>query len=74
LDSFNQRELPSLPPAQASGGFGLPSLSVNFAPVINVTSSEADAGAQVSSALRQGQIDFKRELEQLLRNQRRLAY
>jgi TP901 family phage tail tape measure protein len=67
-------ELPNLAPPQASGGFGLPSLSVNFAPVINVTSSGADTGSQVSSALRQGQIDFKRELEQLLRNRRRLAY
>jgi SLT domain-containing protein len=73
FDSFNQRELPSIAPAQTGGGFGLSSLSVNFAPVINVTSSESDAGAQVSSALRQGQIDLKRELEQLLRNQRRLA-
>ena len=52
------------------GGGGM---SVNFAPVINV-SGGGDAYAGVKRGLEEGAANLKRELEKLLMNNRRLSY
>ncbi|MGN0887222.1 MAG: hypothetical protein ACI4RT_09570, partial [Candidatus Spyradenecus sp.] len=49
-------------------------VTVNFAPVINVSGGGADAYAQVKSGLTEGARNLKRELEKLLADQRRLSY
>lgn len=49
-------------------------VSVNFAPVINITGGNADTYAQVKRGLEEGQKSLKKELERLYGNQRRLSY
>lgn len=49
-------------------------VSVNFAPVINITGGNTDTYAQVKRGLEEGQKSLKRELEKLYGNQRRLSY
>lgn len=57
----------------AGGGGG--QISVNFAPVINVSGGGgADAYSQVKRGLDEGLEALKRELERIRRNERRLAY
>lgn len=57
----------------AGGGGG--QMSVNFAPVINVSGGGgADAYSQVKRGLDEGLEALKRELERIRRNERRLAY
>lgn len=50
------------------------SLSVSFAPVINISGTSGDAYSQVKRGLDEGQANLKRELERLLNDQRRLSY
>jgi TP901 family phage tail tape measure protein len=49
-------------------------ISVNFAPVINVNGGSPDAYADIKKALAEGQNNLKKELDKLLSNQRRLSY
>lgn len=56
--------------AKTGGG----SISVNFAPVINISGGGGDAYAQVKKGLAEGQSSLKKELERLLRDQQRLSY
>lgn len=49
-------------------------ISINFAPVINVSGGGASAYDSVKRGLEEGQRNLKRELEKLLRDQRRLSY
>ena len=56
------------------GGAGGANVSVNFAPVINVSGGSGDAYNAVKRGLEEGQKSLKRELEKLLSNQRRLSY
>lgn len=49
-------------------------ISVSFAPVINVNSGSSDAYADIKKALAEGQNNLKKELDKLLSNQRRLSY
>ena len=53
------------------GGGGM---SVNFAPVINVSGGTADAYAGVKRGLEEGAASLKRELEKLMMGERRLSY
>lgn len=53
-----------------SGG----SISVNFAPTINISGGSGNAYAEVERGLKAGQQSLKKELEKLLRNQQRLSY
>lgn len=50
------------------------SISVSFAPVINISGGGGDAYAQVKKGLAEGQNSLKKELERLLRDQQRLSY
>lgn len=50
------------------------SVSVNFAPVINLGGSSGNAYEDVRRGLRAGSEDLKREIERLLADKRRLAY
>ena len=54
-------------------GGGSGGISVNFAPVINI-SGGGDAYSEVKRGLEAGQASLKRELERLLNDQRRVAY
>lgn len=56
----------------AGGGGG--QMSVNFAPVINISGGGADAYSQVKRGMDEGIEALKRELERIRRNERRLAY
>lgn len=56
------------------GGAGGANVSVNFAPVINVSGGSGDAYNAVKRGLEEGQKSLKRELEKLISNQRRLSY
>lgn len=49
-------------------------ISVNFAPVININGGSPDAYADIKKALAEGQNNLKKELDKLLSNQRRLSY
>lgn len=53
---------------------GASSVSVNFAPVINISGTSSNVYDDVQRGLRAGSSDLKRELERLLSDQRRLAY
>lgn len=53
------------------GGGGM---SVNFAPVINVSGGAGDAYAGVKRGLEEGAASLKRELEKLMMGERRLSY
>lgn len=53
------------------GGGGM---SVNFAPVINVSGGAADAYAGVKRGLEEGAASLKRELEKLMMGERRISY
>lgn len=53
------------------GGGGM---SVNFAPVINVSGGAADAYAGVKRGLEEGAATLKRELQKLMMSERRLSY
>ncbi len=53
---------------------GSSSMTVNFAPVINISGGSGDVADQVRQGLAEGQKNLKRELERLLRDQRRLSY
>ncbi len=55
------------------GGTGMGSVSVNFAPVINVSGS-GDTVSDVRGALNAGKEDLKRELERLMADQRRISF
>ena len=60
---------------QNAGGGGGGQISVNFAPVINVSGGGgSDAYSQVKRGLDEGLEALKRELERIRRNERRLAY
>lgn len=60
---------------QNAGGGGGGQISVNFAPVINVSGGGgSDAYSQVKRGLDEGLEALKRELEKIKRNERRLAY
>lgn len=48
-------------------------MTVHFSPTINI-SGGGDAYSEVKRALAEGQINFKRELERLLADQRRLSF
>lgn len=54
------------------GGGG--SVSISFAPVINISGGSDDAYAQVKRGLDEGSKNLKREIERLMANQRRLSY
>lgn len=56
-----------------AGGAG-GSISVNFAPVINISGAGGGAYSEVKRGLEEGQKSLKRELERLLSNQKRLSY
>lgn len=49
-------------------------MTVNFAPVINVSGGGTDALSQLNRGLRAGANDLKRELQKLLQDQRRVSY
>ena len=53
---------------------GASTMSVNFAPVINISGNGNDAYAQVKRGLEEGSKNLKRELERLMANDRRLSY
>lgn len=55
------------------GGTG-GSISVNFAPTINVSGAGGSAYAEVEKGLKEDQKNLKKELEKLMQNQRRLSY
>ena len=69
-----------LPLSRLSSMLGQPrsststSVSVNFAPVINLGGSSGNAYEDVRRGLRAGSEDLKREIERLLADERRLAY
>lgn len=70
------REPEAILPLSRLGGMmgaGGPSISVNFSPVIQITSAGA-VREDVQSGLRAGVADLKRELERLLNSERRLSY
>lgn len=57
------------------GGNGVGgSISVNFAPTINVSGGGGSVSAEIERGLKAGQQSLKKELEKLLQNQRRLSY
>ena len=56
------------------GGTGGGGMSVNFAPVINISGGGDDAYGQVERGLRAGVANLKKELERLMMNERRLGY
>ena len=56
----------------SAGGMG--GMSVNFAPVINISGDGGDAYAQVKRGLSEGRDTLRRELERLMSDQRRLSY
>lgn len=58
----------------SNSGRGGGNMTVSFAPVINISGGGADAYSQVKRGLDEGQKGLKRELEKLMRNQRRLSY
>ena len=49
-------------------------ITVNFAPVINVSGGSGDAYSEVKRGLDEGQRNLKRELQRLLRDQQRLSF
>lgn len=49
-------------------------VSVNFAPVINISGGGGNVYSEVKRGLEEGQKSIKRELEKLMSNQRRLSY
>ena len=57
----------------SNSGRGGGNMTVNFAPVINISGGQ-DAYSQVKRGLGEGQKNLKRELEKLMRNQHRLSY
>lgn len=56
-----------------SGGNGSGNITLNFAPVINLSGS-GDAYADIQKGLNAGRSDLLRDLERLLTNNRRLSY
>ena len=69
-----------LPLSRLSSMLGQPrssnstSVSVNFAPVINIGGGSGNGYEDVRRGLRAGSEDLKREIERLLADERRLAY
>ena len=55
-------------------GGGIGGMNVTFSPTITITGGGGDAYEQVKRGLAEGQDSFKRQLEQLMANQRRLSY
>ena len=56
------------------GGAGGGSISVNFAPTINISGGGGNVAADVQRGLKEGEKSLKKELERLMQNQRRLSY
>ena len=60
--------------AMLSGGTGGGGIIVDFHPVINISGGSSDVSADVQRGISAGIKDLKKELEKILRDQRRLSY
>lgn len=67
------REFLSLSSGQETAPAAAPAFNVTFSPVINVNGS-GDAYADVKKALNEGSRSLRRELEELMRSERRRSY
>ena len=60
--------------AMLSSGNGRGNITVNFAPVINVSGGSSDVAGDVRRGIQAGVKDLESELEKLMRRKRRLSY